>query len=107
MTEKKVINKITKLKKIFRNITNKFVVIFLTRVLSMPKNINKITKNKWWKFQRPVSNALDFIQTYVATIAENHNLRKTEFKVLESGSQHCITKSQMYIHKGHIYIVFF
>ena len=28
-----------------------------------------------------MSNILDFIQTYVATNAENHNLRKTEFKV--------------------------
>ena len=42
-----------------------FVVIFLARVISMPKNIDNMTKNKWLKFQRPVSNTLDFIQTYV------------------------------------------
>ena len=29
----------------------------------------------------PVSNILDFIQTYVVTNTENHNLTKTEFKV--------------------------
>ena len=50
-------------------------------MLSISKNIDNITKNKFYKFQRPVSNTLDFIQTYVATNAENHYLRKTEFKV--------------------------
>ena len=29
----------------------------------------------------PVSNTLDFIQTYVATNTESHNLQKTEFKL--------------------------
>ena len=53
------------------------------------------------------SNTLDFIQIYIATNTENHNLRKTEFKVklyLEAGSQDCVTKSYMYIHKGNIYM---
>ena len=63
-----------------------------------------------------MSNTLDFIQTYAAKNTENHNLRKTEFKVksfrealihLEAGSQHCVTKSYMYIHKGNIYILCF
>ena len=57
-----------------------------------------------------MSNTLDFIQTYVATNTENHKLRKTEIKVklhLKAGSQHCVTKSYMYIHKGiYIYCVF-
>ena len=57
-----------------------FITIFLARVLSIPKNIDNITKNKWQKFQRSVFNTLDFFQTYVATNAENHNLRKTEFE---------------------------
>ena len=56
--------------------------IFLARVLSILKNIDDITKNKWYKFQRPVSNTSDFIQTYVATNTENHKLPKTEFKAL-------------------------
>ena len=34
-----------------------------------------------FKFKRPVFYAFVFIQTYVATNMENHNLRKTEFKV--------------------------
>ena len=46
---------------------------------------------------------------------ENQNLWKTEFKVKscsealmhsEAGSQHCVTKSYMYIHKGNKYRVF-
>ena len=62
-----------------------------------------------------MSNTLDFIQIYVVTNTEYHNLCKTEFKVkscsealihLEASSQHCVTKSytSMYIHKGNIYI---
>ena len=54
-----------------------------------------------------MSDILDFIKTYVATNTENHNLRKMEFKVelhLKAGSQHCVTKSYMYIHEGNIYI---
>ena len=65
----------------FLSIGNKVTRFFLARVLSIAKNIDNIRKNKWYKFQRPVSNTLDYIQTYVATITENHNLRKTEFKV--------------------------
>ena len=58
-----------------------------------------------------MSDTLEFIQTYVAKNTENHNLRKTEFKVksfsealirLKAGSQHCVTKSYMYIHKDNI-----
>ena len=49
MTEKKLL--IEENKKINTNIPkyrkNIFVVIFLARILSTPKNINNITKNKW------------------------------------------------------------
>ena len=58
-----------------------FVVIFLATVLPVSKNICNITKNKQQKFQKPVSNTLDFIQTYVTTNTEYHNFRKTEFKI--------------------------
>ena len=58
---KKLTNKIKKLIKISQKI--KILWFFLARVLSIPKNIYNITKNKWQKFQRPVSNILDFIQT--------------------------------------------
>ena len=47
-----------------------FVVISLAKVLSISKNIDNITKNRLYKFQRPVSNTLDFIQTYVTTNTE-------------------------------------
>ena len=50
MTEKKVTNEIKKLIKISQK-------IFLDRVLSISKSIENITKNKWYKFQRPMSNA--------------------------------------------------
>ena len=55
--------------------------IFLARVLFIHTNIDNIRKNKWQRFQRPVFNTSDFIQTYVAAKTQNHNLRKTEFKV--------------------------
>ena len=43
--------------------------MFLAGALSRSKNIDNITENKWYKFQRPVSNTLYFCQTYVATNA--------------------------------------
>ena len=58
-----------------------YQLFFLARVLSTTKNIDNITKNKWSKFERPVSYILDFIQTYVALNTENHKLWKMEFKV--------------------------
>ena len=50
----------------------------------------------------PVSNALDFIQTYVATSTENHNLQKTEFKVKSCSEALILTIK----YKGDIYCVF-
>ena len=47
MTEKKVTNKIKKLIKISQNIKKNSWLFLSTRVLSIPKNIDKITKNKW------------------------------------------------------------
>ena len=44
MAEKKVTNKIKISQNIFKNFS---VVIFLVRVLYIPKNIDNITKNKW------------------------------------------------------------
>ena len=81
------------------------MVIFLARVLSIPKNIDNITKNKWLKFQRPVSNTLDFIQIYVVINTENHNLRKMEFKV-KSCSEASIL-NYIYIHKGNIPVIYY
>ena len=49
-----------------------------------------------------MSNTLDFIQTYVATNTENHNLRNTEFK-LKSCSETLILTIK---NKGNIYCVF-
>ena len=45
MFEKKVTNKINK--NIPKYCYKMFAAIFLGRMLSMPKNINNITKNKW------------------------------------------------------------
>ena len=45
-----------------------FVVIFLARLLSIPKNIDNIIKNDWLKFQRPVSNTLVLYRYLLYTI---------------------------------------
>ena len=45
-----------------------------------------------------MSNTLDFIQTYVATNMENHNLRKTEFKVKPCGEALILTIETPLLH---------
>ena len=53
-----------------------------------------------------MSNTLNFIQTYVATITENHNLREMEFKVRQAANIVLLDHIFIYINAIYIYCVF-
>ena len=106
MTEKKL--QIKQNKKIYQSKKIKnFGIIFSPRVLSIPRNIDNIIENKWYKFQRHVSHTLYFIQTYVATNTENHDLPKTEFKVKSCSEALILNHIYIYIKPIYIYILCF